>query len=800
MLGDNKLTLIAAVALLSMTACSDSDSPENEEPPEILTAQTEITPGHAECPLGGLQTDTGPDTDGDGQLSAGEINQTEYQCDTAEDLASADKPWLSLDNLKTGISTDEPRSYYLHVDEQAESLVIYLASGVAGESLGDPDLFVKYDGTAEAGAGIDEGLNDCISYYGAGSNEVCIIDDPQPGDYHILIDASGQVSDATLFATTSLFNVTHACNDEINIRAQSMTQTDIESACGVLTNAKTRFDDLFNSDINPYFGQPVIDDLNQVTHFHIFSSLSNHMAWVEHLWETDNSSGIYFETSPTEWWHNSEVLTFNGIEWTGGLPVIRSLAHEYIHALDGRYIKEGAYRWDMGWWSEGIAEYLGVHNELPYQRVVHGHEGDAYSLAQIFNREDDVDVYSWGELAAAFLIEKHPEQVTQMLTYMYSGQWIEFQSLMADIAQNYQAEFEDFYLTEVPQQFSQSAASLSLEEFALVEGRGGWLFSVDVPANTPSVSFSTNGGSGNVDLWVNRDSAAHPFLDTVFDCASVTDDSNEEICTIENPEAGTYYLTVGSDFSGSDIVDLYVAACSGVDCQVSLPESKETVAVDQPYLPHWPEKGEFGGCYLEETYGRDTLTYASEFTVTNNSDIDVNLHWVSNYGGEAGGKFDTLAPGGNYTSEWWRVGDRMLLSDAASNCIAVAIVNDTTNVFDIDNELVANAETEAPEPTVGEIGSCPDLLAPYSRTSESAAIQVTNSASQTINLHWVDDSSGLANTGNDYGPLDNEESYEADYWVVGDRMAVYANEQCVGVIDVTESNMSFEITDSLLNP
>ncbi|MCW9016245.1 MAG: PPC domain-containing protein, partial [Kangiellaceae bacterium] len=295
------LSAVSAAVLLALTACGGGSS--EEEPPQNLSVSVEIDPGHAECEYGGTEESSGQDDNGNGQLDSNEVDQVAYDCNTADDLANAGHDWLGLDILKTGISANAPQTYSLYVPESAESLVIYLASGVAGEAMGDPDLYVKFEGSPTAGQGVDDGTNDCVSYNSSDYNEVCIIDNPQSGNYQILIDASAQVSDATLYATTGLFAVTQNCNDEINLRSQLMNQTEADAACAELIATKTRFDQLINSEINPDFGSPVPNDLNQVTNLHVFGSLSNHMSWVEHLWSSSNSSGIYFETSPTEWWH-----------------------------------------------------------------------------------------------------------------------------------------------------------------------------------------------------------------------------------------------------------------------------------------------------------------------------------------------------------------------------------------------------------------------------------------------------------------------------------------------------------------
>lgn len=697
---------------------------------------------------------------------------------------------LTLEQVTEHISTSEPISFYVDVAQDAPSLVVSLFNGTADEALGDPDVYVKFDEPATAG---ESGTYDCVSYNGSGDNEACIIDNPVAGRYHILVDAYADSAtvDASILATTTLFNQSRLCDDTVRLRAQDMTDEQVDAACAVLAETKVRFDTVLSELIAPEFGQAVENDLNEITNFNIFASLSNHAAWAEHLFDTSNSSGIYFETSPTDWWHDSTVLTFNALEWSGGRNVIRSLDHEYIHALDGRYNKEGGYRSDMAWWSEGLAEYLGTFYQEKYQSLVTANETDKYSLAQIFN--GDSNAYSWGELAVGFLIETQPEIVTQMLSLMRSGDWDGYDALLETIAADHQVAFEAWYATELPQQFSASNTPLALGEYDHINGRGGWLYSVTVPQGTDSVTINTQGGSGNVDLWVNQGQAFHPSVDAMASCTSTTMYNNSETCTFATPEAGEYYVTIGSDFVGGDIIDLYVSACTGVDCSVALPEAMALNYATEPYLPHWPEKGTLGTCSLKETY-RTAYTTATDVAITNTTDTPVKVYWLStSKADKAGGSYMTLAQGDSFAPDDWRIGERVMLTDAGDNCLAVAMLNDSDNQFEILAEHVVDAVNEIiiPEATA-EMGSC-ELLAPYTRASDNAPEFIVANTSETpYNLYWVNNDSGEPSLGNLYATLNQNEMYSADFWAVGDRMMVAdSDDQCVGVLDLNATSNVF---------
>ncbi|TMN86508.1 hypothetical protein CWB72_19680, partial [Pseudoalteromonas phenolica] len=711
----------------------------------------------------------------------------------------AEQPSLTLDTLNEGISTSQPIGFYIDLEEAAPTLLISLSSGKAGLDLGDPDVYVKYEGFPEAG---EAPVFDCVSFNSPNSHETCIIDNPLAGRYNILIDAyeGADVTDATLLASTSLFASSELCADMVQVRIQEVMSEEAKTdICNTLIETKARFETVLNENLSADKGVPVPDDLNDITNINIFASLSNHMSWVEHLWDSDNSSGIYFETAPTEWYHDSTILTFNALEWSGGRSVIRSLAHEYVHALDGRYNKEGGYNSTMGWWTEGLAEYIGTYYQRPYQMLLDANQDTKYSLSDITTPTISYgSFYDWGTLAVSYMIEEHPDFVKGLIANMRAGEWQTVSTQLAEFSTSYQEAFQTWQSTTLVSNFQASALPLTLEEPVQINGRGGWVYRFTLSAATPAMTINTSGGSTNVDLWVSKDLPAHPAIDQPVLCSSTTESSNEENCVIENPEPGTYYVTVGSDFSGADILDVYLSACTGTDCSVTLPEPMTTITPVEPYLPHWPEKGSLGTCSLIESYGR-SRQQVEGFTVSNTSEKDLQLYWI-NYsaGTKPSASFQTLAAGQTFNSDYWVIGDRMMIGDLGGNCLGVAIVNDSQNSFVADAEFAKDAVDEAPIPVAtAEIGSC-ELLTSYTRGDGYAPeFAVHNQSSTPVTLAWVNNNDGTLYYGN-YGTLELGDSYAHSGWAVGDRMALMSSEgQCYGVLDLNDSSNIFVIDETL---
>lgn len=81
-------------------------------------------------------------------------------------------------------------------------------------------------------------------------------------------------------------------------------------------------------------------------------------------------------------------------------------------------------------------------------------------------------------------------------------------------------------------------------------------FTLVVPGGVTSLLIRTTGGSGDVSLYVKRNSAASA---SVYDYASAHANSNNESIVVRSPAAGTYYITVTSPavFTGVTVSGTY---------------------------------------------------------------------------------------------------------------------------------------------------------------------------------------------------------------------------------------------------
>ncbi len=90
-------------------------------------------------------------------------------------------------------------------------------------------------------------------------------------------------------------------------------------------------------------------------------------------------------------------------------------------------------------------------------------------------------------------------------------------------------------------------------------------YTLVVPAGATNLTFTTSGGTGDVDMYVKAGSAP---TDTVYDCRPYTG-GNAETCTFAAPAAGTYYvrLKAYSTFSGVSLVGNYTTGGGGGGAQ-----------------------------------------------------------------------------------------------------------------------------------------------------------------------------------------------------------------------------------------
>ena len=149
----------------------------------------------------------------------------------------------------------------------------------------------------------------------------------------------------------------HTCSNTLKLRYQEpISDLDRNQICADLAIQEQEFHGLFGT--SP--ATPVEDDKNTALEVVIFSSYTDYDNYAGNFFgiSTDNG-GMYLEGSP---WIEGNQARFIAHQATW-LPEFQiwNLRHEYVHYLDGRFNKWGAFYEspvNLIWWVEGVAEYL----------------------------------------------------------------------------------------------------------------------------------------------------------------------------------------------------------------------------------------------------------------------------------------------------------------------------------------------------------------------------------------------------------------------------------------------------------
>ena len=258
---------------------------------------------------------------------------------------------------------------------------------------------------------------------------------------HCLDEFSGQCN---ILSIAQVLPINHQCSDSLFIRANSMTSTQLNNACQQLIAQE----DFFHSTLNT--GRlPVADDLNQrlrVVIFNNYSQYNQHGQLTFNIFT--NNGGMYIEGTPSKQGNQATFYSFEAFWQQDGFAVW-NLAHEYVHYLDGRFVKYGGFGHfpeKLVWWSEGLAEYISKQNDNPkaiklaQQTAVENWP----SLADIFatTYQDGTDrVYRWSYLAHRFIFTFHSEQGQEMAMHLKQDDFASYDALLNKFAQQHQHAF-----------------------------------------------------------------------------------------------------------------------------------------------------------------------------------------------------------------------------------------------------------------------------------------------------------------------------------------------------------------------
>jgi microbial collagenase len=192
---------------------------------------------------------------------------------------------------------------------------------------------------------------------------------------------------------------------------------------------------------------PVANDFNEKLRVVIFKDAAQYNKYGQLTFDihTDNG-GMYIEGTPQ---NPENIATFYSYEhfWIRPEFGVWNLNHEYVHYLDGRFVKYDTFNHfpsNLVWWSEGLAEYISKRDDNPkaFKLLVENEQWP--SLLEIFNTEykDGTDrVYQWGYLAVRFMVENHIDQYRQMAHYLKTDYFDGYKKLLDQSGKQYDDEF-----------------------------------------------------------------------------------------------------------------------------------------------------------------------------------------------------------------------------------------------------------------------------------------------------------------------------------------------------------------------
>lgn len=236
--------------------------------------------------------------------------------------------------------------------------------------------------------------------------------------------------------------INHTCSDSLYILSQSMSATQLHESCKALIAQEDSFHNTLATN-----KMPVANDFNEKLRVVIFKDAAQYNKYGQLTFDihTDNG-GMYIEGTPQ---NPENIATFYSYEhfWIRPEFGVWNLNHEYVHYLDGRFVKYDTFNHfpsNLVWWSEGLAEYISKRDDNPkaFKLLVENEQWP--SLLEIFNTEykDGTDrVYQWGYLAVRFMVENHIDQYRQMAHYLKTDYFDGYKKLLDQSGKQYDDEF-----------------------------------------------------------------------------------------------------------------------------------------------------------------------------------------------------------------------------------------------------------------------------------------------------------------------------------------------------------------------
>ncbi|WP_196138701.1 collagenase [Aliikangiella sp. G2MR2-5] len=238
--------------------------------------------------------------------------------------------------------------------------------------------------------------------------------------------------------------IKHECSPSLFIRANQMSGEELSLTCQKLTSQEDSFHQLLATD-----RLPADDDFNDSLRVVIFDNYSqyNEYGALTFNIHTDNG-GMYIEGNP---WEKNNQATFFSFEMFWERPDfgVWNLNHEYVHYLDGRFVKYGAFGHfpeKLVWWSEGLAEYIskGKDNPRALKLLSETPQAEWPTLETEFatTYQDGLDrTYRWSYLVIRFLAENDISNFRSLALALKNNDFESYLSLLNQIATRHQQEY-----------------------------------------------------------------------------------------------------------------------------------------------------------------------------------------------------------------------------------------------------------------------------------------------------------------------------------------------------------------------
>ncbi|MCJ8320525.1 MAG: collagenase, partial [Colwellia sp.] len=581
-----------------------------------------------------------------------------------------------------------------------------------------------------------------------------------------------------------ILTVSYACSANLTIRAQASISTEtLIRSCEQMATLESNFHSVFSTQ-----GASLVNDYNNHLEVVVFASPDDYEEYAGEFFgiDTDNG-GIYLEGTPSDDGNQARFIAMQCPEdWVGYscemADDIYNLEHEFVHYLDGRYIKAGGFG-DYDFvvaWSEGLAEYIAHGTD--HTRTLTEVDGliipPFYNVLFMYYGYDEL--YLWAYFAIWYLAQEHPEELQLLADTLMVGDNDAFTAALRLVSDNHENDFERFVLDN-----STAVAPVTAET-----PQDNTLGSCDLEQQYARKYDAATADS----LTVTNNTEVPISLFWIDNTTGIRGNSNYKTLALGESYTATYWLQTDRLMltdSNRNCVAVAVLTSANNDYTI------EAIDVENVVAEILPEADELGSCQLMQPH--IPLSEARDFTITNTTDYPVHIFRVDDETGEPiySNLYDTLASGDSYSADFWYGNRRIMLADSRLNCLAVAVTDNLTANYFIDESIVANAAPPEVLPADNTIGSC-DLMEKHLIDDVSYTFNITNSTDTTIKIYRVDSDKGDMINDYLYDTLAQGETFTADYWFGLRRVVITDdNDQCLGIAILNQKDVvnEFVVTD-----